>query len=133
MKDSSKKLPQHRQKLDERKKVSFQLADAYERDLIISYSSNLKGDSKLDIVIPDNLLSLKSQLEAIAYRLRRHATKSDGKKLTTSLRLDDKTECLKLAVREKKEDRWLYYSLKELKQLESSIVGGGEDEEEEDN
>ena len=72
-------------------RVRFTLADSYERDLVISYSSNLRGDDKMEVVIPDNLLSMKSQLEAIAYRLRKHATKTGGKKLTTSLRLDDKS------------------------------------------
>ena len=47
----------------------------------------------------------------------------------TSLRLDDKTESLKLAVRESKENKWLYYTLDELKQLELSIVAGGVEEE----
>ena len=99
--------------------------------MVFSYSSNLRGNSRVEIVVPDSLLSIKSQLEAVAYRLRKHTEKTGGTKLATSLRLDDKTEGLKLAVRQKKEDGWLYYSLAELKQLEGSLVGVGEDEEEE--
>ena len=47
-----KNLPSHRQKAEETGKVRFSLADSYERDLVISYSSNLRGDDKLEVVIP---------------------------------------------------------------------------------
>lgn len=122
-------LPKHRQK-ESGRKVKFMLADSYERDLAISYSTNLKGEDKVEIVVPDGLLSLRSQLESIAFRLRKHSEKSGGVKITTSLRLDDRSESLKLAVKEKKEDGWLYYSLDELKQLESTIVGAPEEDKE---
>ena len=53
-----KNLPAHRQKRETGRKVKFTLADSYERDLAISYSSNLKGEDRIEIVIPDHLISL---------------------------------------------------------------------------
>ena len=106
------------------------MEDAHERDLAISYSTNLKGEDRVEMVIPDCLISLKSQLDSIAYCLRKHSERTGGSKISTLLRLDDTTESLKLAVREKKEEGWLYYSLTELKQLESSIIGAPEEDKE---
>ena len=39
----------------------------------------------------------------------------------TSLRLDDRSESLLMAVREEKTEPWLHYSLQELRQLESKL------------
>ena len=63
-------------------------------------------DSKLEIVIPEYLVSLKSKLDRLAYKVRKHAT-DNGKKVATSLRLDDQTESLTVAVGQGKESQWL--------------------------
>ena len=50
----------------------------------------------------------------------------------TSLRLDDMSESLVMAVRENRDDPWLHYSYLELKQLESRLnKPDGSDQEEE--
>ena len=54
-------------------KIRFSLRDSYERDLIISYASNL-----LDIVIPRYLMPIRSKLDEIAYRLRKHTRETCG-------------------------------------------------------
>ena len=122
-----------------KKKVHISLRDSQERDLIVSYTSNLIHPARLDIVVPDSLQSLKAKLEGLAYKIRRHAKETSDKKVMTSLRLDDKTESLVMAVREDREDPWLHYTLQELRQLESKLgrkEGGGgmegEDEDEEE-
>ena len=84
----------------------------------------------MDIVIPDFLTPLKSKLDGLAYKLRQHTSKS-GKKISTSIRLNDKTNSLTMAVRDGKDVPWLHYTLQELKQLESSLedrVRGREEE-----
>ena len=117
----AKKLPAHREQSEQQKKTSVSFRDSYERDLIISYASNLRDQSKMEIVIPCYLASVRSQLDAICYRIRQHAKKTGGSCLT-SLRLDDATQGLVAAVREKKTDQWLFYTLQELKQLESTLT-----------
>ena len=115
--------------------MHLSLRDSYERDLILSYASNLVNPDRLDVVIPEYLLTMKAKLEGLAYKIRKHTKETNEKKVMTSLRLDDKTEGLVMAVREKKEDPWLHYTLQELKQLESKLCGGGrvgEEEEEEE-
>ena len=130
-----KKLPAHRKNMEEGKKVHVSLRDSHERDLVFSYTGNLRTPARLDIVIPEFLQSTKAKLEGLAYKIRKHARESNNKKVMTSLRLDDKTEGLTMAVREEKDQLWLHYSLLELKQLESKLVHateGEETEEEED-
>ena len=68
--------------------------------------------------------------------MRKHAT-DNGKKVATSLRPDEQTESLTVAVRQGKENQWLYYSVRELEELESKLNKGplgndGSGEEEED-
>ena len=134
-----KNLPEHRRAsglgLGARppKKVKFRLRDSYERDLVLSYTRNLRNENRVDIVIPEYLMPLKSKLEGLGYKLRKHTGKT-GSKISTSLRLEDKSMGLVMAVRERREDPWLHYSLKELKELEGSLsgCGGGECDEQED-
>ena len=129
-----RKLPAHRKKLDETKKVHVSFRNHQERDVVVSYASNLKSDCKLEIVVPDHLTSLKSKLDRLAFKIRKHAS-DNGKKVSTSLRLDDASESLVAAVRDGKDSQWLYYSIEELEQLESSLGKGGsgsEDEEEDE-
>ena len=132
-----KKMPAHRKGATEPKKVHISLRDNQERDLIVSYTSNLVHPTRLDIVIPDTLQSLKAKLENLAYKIRNHAKETSNKKVMTSLRLDDRTESLVMAVRENREDPWLHYTLQELRQLESKLCKkeggacGGDEEEEE--
>ena len=112
------------------------LRDAQERDVVISYAINLSREARLEIVIPDHLLSLKMQFDNLSYRLRKHVKLTSDNKVQTSLRLDDKSQSLSMAVRMSKEEQWLHYSLKELKELEGKLVSGGaegEEGEEEDN
>ena len=73
-----RKLPIHRQKSDDSRKVTFMLRDAHECDVVISYASNLSGDDRLDIVIPDHLLSLKTRFDALSYKLRKHVDLTSG-------------------------------------------------------
>ena len=114
-------VPAHRIGAEQLKKAQFSLADAYERDLVISYATNLQEGKRIDIVVPDHLLHMKSQFDNLSYKLRKH-TQMTGKKVTTSLRLDDRTQGLIMAVKDSKEDPWSHYSLKELKELESSLT-----------
>ena len=109
-----KKIPMHRKETTETKKTHISMRDSYERYLIISYTSNLQFPSRLDIVVPEYLQPLKAKLEGLAYKIRKHAKESSDKKVMTSLRLDDKTESLTMAVRENKEDPWLHYTFQEL-------------------
>ena len=115
-------LPAHRQAVDQSKRVQISLRDSYERDVVISYASNLEKEARIDIVIPEHLRSLKHQFDGLSYKLRRHAKLSGDKKIMTSLRLDDKTESLTMAVRDEKDQPWLMYTLEELRQLESKLV-----------
>ena len=57
-------------------------------------------------------------------RLRKHARETGGKKIMTSLRINDKTQGLVMAVRESKEEEWLHYTVEELGQLESKLTKG---------
>ena len=116
-----RKLPAHRKETAEVKRVHFSLRDAYERDLVVSYTVNLDFPARLDIVIPDHLMSFKAKLENLAYKIRKHAKDTGDKKVMTSLRLDDRSESLLMAVREEKTEPWLHYSLQELRQLESKL------------
>ena len=120
-----KKLPAHRKESTETKKVHLSLRDTYERDLVVSYTSNLETPARLDIVIPEHLQSQRAKLEGIAFKIRRYAKESNEKKIMTSLRLDDKSEDLVMAVRESKNEPWLHYTLQELKQLESKLGKSG--------
>ena len=130
-----KKLPVHREQTEQQKKTSVSFRDSYERDLIVSYAINLRDQSKMEIVVPCYLMSIRSQLDAICYRIRQHAKKTGGTCLT-SLRLDVAIQGLVAAVREKKTDKWLFYSLQELKQLESMLTrvspGSGHAEEQDE-
>ena len=99
-----KKLPAHRRAQCDSRKVHLSLRDSYERDLILSYTSNLVSPDRLDVVIPEYLLSMKAKLEGLAYKIRKHAREANDRKVMTSLRLDDKTEGLVMAVREEKDD-----------------------------
>ena len=116
------KMPAHRKRDDNAIKMKF--SDSYEHDLVISYASNLDGKDRLEIVILEYLLLVKSKVDAIAYRLRKHARETGGKKILTSLRLNDKTGGLVMAVRESKEEEWLHYTVEELGQLESKLTKG---------
>ena len=126
-----RKMPPHRKKQDDTKKVHVSFRDSHERDVIVSYASNLPENCKLDIVIPDHLMTTKSKLDRLAFKIRKHAADND-KRVSTSLRLDDSTESLVTAVRDGKDSQWLYYSVMELEELESSLckTGPGEDYEE---
>ena len=115
-----RKMPSHRKKLDETKRVHVSFRNNQERDVVVSYASNLKEDCKLDIVVPDHLTSLKSKLDRLSYKIRKHAS-DNGKKVSTSLRLDDATESLVAAVRYDKEDQWLYHTAEELEKLVASL------------
>ena len=128
-----RKLPPHRRKLDDTKRVHVSFRNAQERDVIVSYASNLRENCKLDIVIPDHLASLKSKLDRISFKIRKHAAEND-KKVSTSLRLDDSSLSLVAAVREDKESQWLYYTATELEELESSLskTAPGEENRDED-
>ena len=125
-----KNLPQHRRTTGlpssarPPRKAMFSLRDSYERDLVLSYARNLKEGCNLGIVVPEFLLPLKSKLEGLSYKIRQHTNKT-GNKVSTSLRLEDKSMSLVMAVRDKKTDPLLHYSLTELKQLESSLSTTG--------
>ena len=108
-----KKLPANRKEMTESKKTHLSLRDSYERDLVVSYTSNLEFPARLDIVVPKYLQPLRVKLESLAYRVRKHARDTDDKKVMTSLRLDDMSVSLVMAVREEKKDPWLYYSYSE--------------------
>ena len=120
-----RKMPAHRMDSAEVKKVHLSLRDSQERDLVVSYTVNLKPPARLEIVIPEHLRSQKAKLEGLAYKIRKQAKESSDKKVMTSLRLDDKTEGLVMAVREDKNEPWLHYSLRELQQLESKLGRSG--------
>ena len=120
-----KNVPSHRLG-SEARKVKFRLRNSYERDLVLSYNRNLSGNNRVDIVIPDFLIPLKSKFDAIGYKLRHHTNKT-GNKISTSIRLDDKTTSLTMAVRDSQDVPWLHYTLEELKQLESSLIPSGPD------
>ena len=122
-----KKLPAHRKETTEAKKLHLSLRDSYERDLVVSYTVNLEFPARLDIVIPEHLQSQKAKLEGLAYKIRKHAKDTADKKIMTSLRLEDKTEGLVMAVREDRDEPWLHYTFQELKQLESKLGRTGVD------
>ena len=129
-----RKMPAHKKDTAEVKKLHLSLRDSYERDLVVSYTVNLEFPARLDIVIPEHLQPQKAKLEGLAYKIRKHAKDTADKKIMTSLRLDDKTEGLVMAVREDRDEPWLHYTFQELKQLESKLgrSSGVEADEEED-
>ena len=119
-----RKLPAHRESTDESRKVQVSFRDSHERDVVISYATNLQPGNRIEIVVPEHLKPLKSQLDGLSYKIRRHASITSQRKVMTSLRLDDRSQSLVVAVRDKKEDPWLNYSLEELRALESKLVDG---------
>ena len=118
-----KRLPAHRQGSNTSKKIIVNFRDSQECDMIVSYASNLTGDARMDVVIPDHLMSMRSQLDRLTYKIRKHAS-DNNKKVTTSIRLDDQSQGLVAAVREGKEGKWLYYTVQELEELESALYRG---------
>ena len=128
-------LPAHRRSTDGEKKVHISLRDSHERDVVISYATNLEPGNRIEIVVPEHLRSLKSQFDNLGYKIRRHASLAGQKKVMTSLRLDDGSQSLVMAVRDNKDEPWLNYSIGELRELESklgvgegSVASGGEEE-----
>ena len=66
------------------RKVKFRLRDSYEKDLVLSYTRNLREDKRVDIVIPEFLMPLKSKLDGLSYKLRQHTGKTGDNKIFTS-------------------------------------------------
>ena len=127
-----RRLPAHRAKQDESKRVAIMLRDAHERDVVISYAAYLSREARIDIVVPDYLLSLKSQFDTLSYRLRKHVKLTADKNVQTSLRLDDRSQGLQMAVRMSRDEQWLHYSIKELRELENKLMESSDAGEEED-
>ena len=106
--------------------ILIRLKSNHERDMIMSHASNLPKDCSIETVIPDHLSSLKSLLDGHAYKFRARA-RDEGGKVSTSVRLDELSNSLVLAVRKEK-GNWRSYNQEELRLMEEER----EREEEED-
>ena len=116
----AKRTPDHRKASSNTKEgmVRAVFKTIHKRDLVVSYASQLKRGSNIDVVVPDHLLSLKRHLESYAYKMRVNV-RQDNTKVSTSIRLQDQDLTLILAV--KGEDGvWKYLSLNDLKSLEEA-------------
>ena len=91
------------------KRVRITFSSIYERDLIMSFASNLPKEASVEVVIPDHLLSLKRFLDSFAYRIRTNA-RENNEKVSTSVRLDDADQTLVLAVKNRKDNTWKSYT-----------------------
>ena len=98
-----------------------EFTNIHQRDLALSHAAHLPPGSSIDIVIPDHLLQLQRHLNHFGYRFRKHARETRNEKIFTSVRLDDDTNSLQLAVRPKKDKPWKYYSRKELRELDDNM------------
>ena len=126
-----KKLPSHRKK-STKPKLQIELHTVEDRDLILSYASNLKGAASIDIVIPDKLLVLAGKLDHYAYKVRQRSKEDSGGKkdleTKTQVRLDNKAESLVLGIRRGKGAKWEFYNRDNLPTLSDSEDEDGEGE-----
>lgn len=96
-------------------KVKICFAESHDRDVVMSFASSLAEGCSIEAVIPDHLAPLQRHLESYAYKIRRNG-KSGGKRVSTSVRLQDDGMTLALALKTEGERRWSYYSKEELKE-----------------
>ena len=96
--------------------ILIRLKSNHERDMIMSHASNLPKDCSIETVIPNHLSSLKSLLDGHAYKFRARA-RDEGGKVSTSVRLDELSNSLVLAVRKEK-GNWRSYNQEELRLME---------------
>ena len=83
-----------------------------QRDLIMSFASNLKIGASIDTVIPDFLRVTAMRLDHHAFKLRRmsRAMSGDGdSKIKTQVRFDNQTEGVVLGVRKGKDGDWEFF------------------------
>ena len=88
--------------------------EAYDRDVVMSHASSLKGECSIAAVIPEHLTPLHRHLESYAYKIRKNG-RNGGKRISTSIRLQDDGMTLALALKAEGETRWNYFSKEELK------------------
>ena len=105
-------LPAHRQ-ASAKRKVLIELKSIDQRDLIMSFASNLKDGAGIDIVIPDHLKVTARKLEHRAFRLRQmskvNAAGDKDKILKTQVRFDSVKEGLALGIRSSKDAAWEFF------------------------
>ena len=108
----ARNLPPHRRK-NAGPKCRVQLKSIDHRDLLMSYASNLKRGSSIDITIPDHLRIMARKLEHKAYRLRQmskiNAMGDKDKVIKTQIRFDNSKEGLVLGIRSSKDADWEFY------------------------
>ena len=94
----------------------------------MSYASSLEADCFIEAVIPDHLAPLQRHLESFAFKIRRNG-RSGGKKISTSVRLQDDGMTLALALKAEGDKRWTYYSKEQLKMNNERVQRMEEDSE----
>ena len=67
---TEKNLPLHRAR-ESKNKIELKLETIDDRDIIMSYASNLSGGSNIYIAVPDKLRPLQVRLEHFAYKYRK--------------------------------------------------------------
>ena len=116
----AKNLPEHRRTAQTRvSRTQFEMSTIEERDLLVSFASNLKGGASIDIVIPDTLRSLAARFDHYAYRYRQQA-KLEKREAKTQGRFCNKFDTIVLGIRPDKEARWDFYPFEKLPKLASA-------------
>ena len=90
----------------------------------MSFAVNLPGDAHIEIVVPDKLRTLQVRLEHFAFKYRKaskaRAKGNKDREAKTQIRLDNQCESLVLGIREKKDERWEFFSEKTLPKLDGT-------------
>ena len=108
----------NKDKAETRARITF--GSIYERDLVMSFASNLPKDASVEVVIPDHLISLKRYLDNFAFKIRSHARENNLGKVSTSVRLEDSEQTLVLAVRQP-DSAWKSYTREDLRSLDANL------------
>ena len=118
----AKKLPIHRREKEEKSsgRVRICFADAHDRDVIMSHASSLTKGCSTEAVIPEHLAPLQRHLESYAFKIRKNG-RNGGKKVSTSVRLQDDGMTLALALKTEGTNRWSYFSKEELKKNNDKV------------
>ena len=113
-------LPPNKQK-DKRPKAQILLKTVDQRDMIMSYATNLSKGANVEMVIPCHLKVTARRLEHHAYKIRQASKEmagNDKEKITkTQVRFDNLKDDLVLGIREGKDVPWKFLPMNKLQKL----------------
>ena len=117
-----KNLPQHRKgEADNRPKAQIELKTIDQRDLVMSFATNLSKGVNIDMVIPCHLKVTAMKLKYHAFKLRKTskimAAGDKDRFAKTQVRFDNLKEDLVLGVRDGKDEPWVFYPPSKLPKI----------------